>query len=266
MAEQAVAGLSSLRGVAWFLGERIDARAFATGGELGTSPVSVRTGKQGVAVVFRYGAVVMFALDAGEQDRFLAEVRPYVRAAFARPEQEEIEIRIAADDPERLGAEGTLALRDASLDRLQVVAHVLAKSAVLAHHEAEVSRVLDRIEALAEQLERSGSGLRGRAVQREIGSALRTQLRTSGRAEIADKPELTWDAPDLERLYAHLSEEYELRDRDRILGRKLDLMARTAQISLDLLYTRRGLRVEWYIVLLIAFEILLGLYELFLRG
>jgi uncharacterized Rmd1/YagE family protein len=33
----------------------------------------------------------------------------------------------------------------------------------------------------------------------------------------------------------------------------------------DLLSTRHSLRVEWYIVILIVFEILLTLYEMFIK-
>ena len=42
--------------------------------------------------------------------------------------------------------------------------------------------------------------------------------------------------------------------------RKLELVARAERTLVDLMSTRHALRVEWYIVALIAFEILLTLY------
>ena len=87
-----------------------------------------------------------------------------------------------------------------------------------------------------------------------------------GRVEVADKPELTWDNPELERLYVRLADEFELRERYAVLNRKLGLTARTAQTVLDLLQHRHSIRVEWYIVILIVVEIFLTLYELFLRA
>ena len=39
-----------------------------------------------------------------------------------------------------------------------------------------------------------------------------------GRAEIGDKPELLWEHPELERLYALLETEFEIRERLAALG------------------------------------------------
>ena len=43
--------------------------------------------------------------------------------------------------------------------------------------------------------------------------------RMVGRVEVAEKPEIVWDDPRLDRLYERLATEYELRDRDRALSR-----------------------------------------------
>jgi len=58
---------------------------------------------------------------------------------------------------------------------------------------------------------------------------------------------------------------YELRERDRAIDRKLEVISRTVELLLGLLQTRSSLRVEWYIVILIVAELLLALYPLF-RG
>ena len=50
-----------------------------------------------------------------------------------------------------------------------------------------------------------------------------------------------------------------------VLDRKLEVIGDTAETLLGLLQDRHSLRVEWYIVLLIVVEILLTLYELFVR-
>jgi required for meiotic nuclear division protein 1 len=86
-----------------------------------------------------------------------------------------------------------------------------------------------------------------------------------GRVEVADKPELLWDRPELGRLYGRLEDEYELIERHVALERKLALLSRTVETLLDLLQDKRNLRVEWYIVVLIVIEILLTLYQLFLK-
>ena len=44
------------------------------------------------------------------------------------------------------------------------------------------------------------------------------------------------------------------------------MIGRTIQTSIDLVQNRRSMRVEWYIVILIVVEIVLTLYEMFVRG
>ena len=143
---------------------------------------------------------------------------------------------------------------------------MLAKSVVLAHYEQRLAPILDRVERLGESLQSGRGGTERSQLLQEIGEILLIQTRTVGRAEIAEKPDLVWDDPDLDRLYVRLAAEYELRDRDTALARKLDLVAKTSELYLDLIHNRQSLRVEWYIVILILFEIALSLYAMFFAG
>jgi uncharacterized Rmd1/YagE family protein len=86
-----------------------------------------------------------------------------------------------------------------------------------------------------------------------------------GRVEVQEKPDLLWDRPELQRLYARLADEYELDDRARALARKLKVIEETAGTLADYTEARRMLRLEIAIVALIAFEIALSLYDI-LRG
>ena len=99
----------------------------------------------------------------------------------------------------------------------------------------------------------------------KVGALLLIESRMVGRAEIGEKPELLWDHPELERLHALLEGEFELRERLAALERKLALVSRTSRTLVDLLNARHALRVEWYIVALIAVDILLVVYGMW-RG
>jgi uncharacterized Rmd1/YagE family protein len=252
----------TLRARAWFLGTRIDVRDLGRGGTLAFGPVTMLVGARGYSLIFRFGVVVLVGLSPAEEKDILQSLAGAIQNPFAQPEQEEVDILIDPDRPERLGTDGLLALREAGTGRLQVVAHVLAKSCVLSHYERSVADAFDRIEQLAERLCRGESPARGKQeILNEIGNVLLILTRTVGRVEVTEKPEITWDDPELDRLYLRLANEYELRDRDLALSRKLDLVSRTAETYLDLVNSRQTLRVEWYIVLLIVFEIVLSLYE-----
>lgn len=249
---------------AWFLGARIDLRKLAIPDALAQAPLTVRAGRSGRAMLFRYGAIVIFGVDSLEERTFIDQLMPLISEPFAQPQTEEIDILIDAAREERMDSAGTLILHDAGLERLQVVANVLARSTVLEHYENQFAVVFEQMEPIAGELRLTGRvAAEGRDLLRQVGSVLLAQTRMVGRVEVAEKPEVLWDRPDLDRLYERLNLEYELRDRDHALARKLDLVGRAAETVLDIYRHRQELRVEWYIVILIVVEIILFCYQLF---
>lgn len=248
---------------ALFAGERIDLRALEATERLALAPLVVSAGAHGCAALFRYGAVVFFNLTPVEEVTFLKLLTPFINEPFPQPEVEEIEIRIISGKS-GIVDNGVIALPQASVEYIQILATILAKSVALAHYEVKVSAAFERIEPLAQELQRKGTfGRQARSLLRHIGDTLLVQHKMVGRVEISEKPELLWEQPELERLYLKLEDEYELTERDIALGRKLELISRTAETILDLLQNSRSLRVEWYIVILIVAEIILTLYKMF---
>lgn len=252
---------------AFLVGQRIDLRALNRTETLAVAPLAVAAGERGMAVLFRYGAAVLFNLQPVEEAAFLVSLNSVVGDPFDTPESEEVQLRVEPGGEERVDAQGVIHLREVTTERLLVVADVLAKSVVIAWNEHRVLRAFDRIEPVAAALHgRGGRRVAAQELLDHIGDVLLSQHRMVGRVEVTEKPELLWDRPELERLYLRLQEEFELPERDRALSRKLELISQTATTALGLLQARRSLRVEWYIVILIVVEILLTLYEMFVAG
>ena len=143
---------------------------------------------------------------------------------------------------------------------------VLAKNIAVGRDEREVSRVFETIEPFAAELARSGrSPSNRRSMLRTIGQALLVHHRLSGRVEVEEKPDVLWDNPQLERLYARLADEYELKERAGGLARKLRVIDETTRALTDLIDTQRSVRLEVTIVVLILVEVLIALYDIFWR-
>lgn len=248
---------------ALYVGNRMHLRSLETAGRLATGPLTLPVGDGGCAVLFRYGAVVLYDVLPLDEVHFLEKIRPLLSQPFDSPIMDEVNVAVVPDGRE--GVEnGGIILKEVTVERLQLIADVLAKSLVLEHYETKVSGIFDRIEPLAGNLEKTGHWLHsGRELLRHIGGSLLSLHKMVGRVEVSEKPEILWENPSLERLFARLIDEYEITERHLALERKLDLISRTAQTGLNLLQAKRSLRVEWYIVILIMVEIALTLYELF---
>ncbi len=179
-------GKSKIRVRALFVGERIDVRALANADRLADSPLVVRAGAEGCAVLFRYGVLVLFELQPLEEVSFLSQLQPFIGGDFTEPEREDVEIKIEVEGDHRSDQPGgTLRLDDSSVQRLQLVADVLAKSVVLAQYERQREEVFDTIEPLVAGLQRGG----------HIGDVLMVQHKMVGRVEVTEKPDLPVGSP-----------------------------------------------------------------------
>lgn len=247
------------------LGGRIQVREVPGRPSVATAPLTFAASDGGYFVVLRFGALVSVGSTPEEDERFLEIVRPLVVDPRSTTAEEVVELVIDHDGREGVLPDGQIQLRDLDVERAQVVAHVLAKSALLTYYEERVASVFDRVETLAAQLRDATVPASGRDLVREIGDVLLIRTRMVGRVEVSEKPEITWDDPELDRLYERLAVEFELRDRDRALSRKLELISDVAGTYLELLDTRKSLRLEWYIVVLIIVEIVLFVWEIFSR-
>lgn len=255
---------SAIQARAIYLGERIDARSLEQTNRLALSPLVIPAGENGYMMLFRYGVVVMFNVLPLQEATLLKYLAPFVHEAFAKNETESLELRLGERE---LLVNGIATLLEFSVERLQIVADILAKSVVLAHYEKTIASAFDAIEPMAHSMKKR-KHIRANSdatLMQLIGDMLLIQHEMVGRVEISEKPELLWEMPDLSRLYARLEDEFELVERHNGIERKLMLIARTVETELDIIQNQRTLRMEWYVVVLIAVEILLSAYDIFVR-
>ncbi|RJX31549.1 MAG: RMD1 family protein [Oxalobacter sp.] len=259
-----LSGKTTFKARALLVGDRLDLRALEEADSLALTPLTIDV-EGGIAVLYRFGAAVLFGVDPLHEAVILMRLANLISGSYLSPEAEEVLIRV---DPEaREGMRGnTITIRSIEVERLQIIADVLAKSVVLSQYEAKVSQNIERIEPLATDLERHGriSG-KPKEMLRHIGTMLLSEYMMVGRVSIPEKPEVLWENPALQGLYNRLEDEFEILERHTALERKLNLISKTAETLLDVLNNRHAIRLEWYIVILIVAELLLSVYDHFLR-
>lgn len=250
---------------ALLLGERLDTANLERGDVISTAPLAFRA-HGGYAVLFRYGIVVLIGLTPVQEDELLRGLRPRVVGPFGKTDSESALVEINPDQDDQITPGGPISVRDLSAPRLLVIADVLAKNVALARDEREVARVFEVTEPFAIDLARRGrSPSNRRQMLRTIGQALLVHHRMSGRIEVEEKPDVLWDHPLLERLHARLVDEYEIKERALGLARKLRVIDETARALTDIIDTERSVRLEATIIILIAVEIIMAFYEVFIR-
>ena len=247
---------------ALLLSDRIDTSNLEHDHVLSTAPLTYKFGADGFVTLFRYGVAVLMGLTATEENEVLRGLQPRLIRPVKPSDEETVLIEIASDKDDQILPGGPISLKTITPEHLIVIADALSKSVVLARDEREVTAVFELVEPYARQLAERGRAAAGRrTILKHVGNALLVQHRVSGRVAVAEKPDVVWDRPDLDRLYARLEDEYELKERADALSRKLAVIAETAEILTDIIDTRRSLRLEIIIVVLIAVELVIAGYQ-----
>jgi uncharacterized Rmd1/YagE family protein len=240
------------------LGDRLAADRTAARDVLSTAPFCFRK-EDGYVVVFRYGAMVFVGVSASGERETLAQYGPNPQGI----EEERLELLLKPDQDEGITATGQLQFKSLTGAHVLVLADILAKSIALARYEREIATVFDTIEPAANMLAVEGRIPRRRKeLLRLVGAALLAQHRVSGRIAFAEKPEVLWDHPELERLYARLEDEYEIIERGTLLNGKVRVIASAAETFTDMIDTARSARLELLIVILILAELVIAMVTL----
>ncbi|MBL6853693.1 MAG: RMD1 family protein [Alphaproteobacteria bacterium] len=257
------ASATPLRARAVLLGDRLNIDRALYEQVVSATPFALRIG-QGFAVAFRYGAAVLVGLTPEEEAAALARLSTDLANPISPQDEERVAIALLAEGDEGPQPDGILCLRTLDLPRVLVIADILAKSVALARYEREIAQVFDTIEPAAQAMSETGRIPRARGpLLRLIGSALLAQHRFVGRIAVAEKPDVLWDQPSLERLYARLEDEYEIVERGTLLNGKLTVIGTVAETFTDMIDTARSTRLEILIVVLILAELVIAAVQLF---
>lgn len=240
---------------ALLVGDRIDTAGLERADVLSTVPLAFRAGVSGVVALFRYGVAVLVSMTPREEEELLRRLDGRIIGAIAPREVESVRVEIMPEKEDQVSPIGVIVVRALTTEHTLLIADALATSVVLAHDEKDVARVFDVIQPIARELAQHGRPLSGRrAILKHIGNALLVQHRVSGLVAVAEKPDVLWERPDLERFYARLEDDYKLKERANLLTRKLTVISNSATAFADIIDTERSLRLELIIVLLIIVE------------
>ncbi|WP_246141178.1 RMD1 family protein [Bacillus marasmi] len=144
----------------------------------------------------------------------------------------------------------------------ELISTVLAKSVALEKTEEQLGTILDKLENMVDRLEKGKLRIGNKELARTTAKIVRHEYNTLSYIMILDKPDITWTSSTAGDFYDKMFEFFELNDRYKILKSKTEILYSIMDGFSNISHSIRGLFVEWIIVLLIVFEIILTLLEL----
>ncbi len=245
---------------ALLLGEGLDLKGLERQDAFSINPLAFTASANGTAMLFKFGAVVFFNMTPIEEESLIRGLEQRVLGPLSEREIETALVVATPDEEALLSKSGAIQVKSTDPNRLLLVGEALAVSVALAYDERRIAAAFDKIEPLAATLikRRLPPGPKS-AMLEQIGEALLIQKRLASRVDLDEKPDVLWDHPELERLWAKLVDEYDLPARARAVERKLGVIRETADTITDLISTRTSHRLEVLVIVLIAIEIVLAL-------
>lgn len=149
--------------------------------------------------------------------------------------------------------------------QLDIVATVLAKSVALDKIEMDISYLLDEIEDVVNNLHQGRLTVSDEKLAKMSASILGFKLSTISYIMLLDKPAITWNNENASELFNELTTLFELNERYGKNRHKIDTLMDITEVFSGLAHAKRGTRLEWAVIILIAIEIVLSLVDLFFK-
>ncbi|MBY0148254.1 RMD1 family protein [Neobacillus niacini] len=141
----------------------------------------------------------------------------------------------------------------------ELISTVLAKSVALEKTEEQLGHINDKLETMIDRLEKGKLRIGNKELARTTAKIIRHEYNTLAYIMILDKPDITWTSSTAGDFYDRMHEFFELNDRYKILKSKTEILYNIMDGFSTISHSIRGLFVEWIIVILILFEIVLSL-------
>lgn len=144
----------------------------------------------------------------------------------------------------------------------ELISTVLAKSVALEKTEEQLGKIHDKLETMIDRLEKGKLRISNKELASTTAKIVRHEYNTNAYIMILDKPDITWTSSNAGEFYDRMFDFFELNDRYKILKSKTEILYNIMNGFSNISHSIRGLFVEWIIVILIVFEIVLTLLEI----
>lgn len=148
-------------------------------------------------------------------------------------------------------------------DLLEIICFVITKSVALERIEERVDTVFDEVGVMINRLGQGAMELSDKDLARLASTVLNFKYTSIAHIMVLDKPAITWDNEEADRFYLTISNLFELRPRYQEIKHKSETLLDVTDVFSNLSHARRSARLEWIIIILIAFEIGMALWQKF---
>lgn len=227
------------------------------------SPLSTQRNESEQVYLFYFGGAVFVNCQKDTIDAFFKKMTGFSEAFRDYPaikyvdhyslQSSEVKINITNDF-------AVMPVFDPSF--IDIISFVISKSVGLERIEDQVDTVLDEMEDMIGLLAKGKLGIPDHKLAKMASTILNFKYRSIAHIMVLDKPDITWDNLEADRLYLTMANLFELDQRYQEIKHKSETLMDITEVFSGLSHSRRATRLEWTIIILIVIEILIYIFEI----
>ncbi|XP_048564597.1 protein RETARDED ROOT GROWTH, mitochondrial-like [Triticum urartu] len=215
-------------------------------------------------VVFQYGSAVLFNIADHEAEHYLDMIRNH--ASGWLPEMRKDDYAVVEKPFLTTWMKGGLdyiVLKYLDTDGIRIISSVLGQSIALDHYIRQVDDMVEEFTEINRIMEKTGDfTMKRKKLFQLVGKANSNLADVIIRLGLFDRSEIAWKNANYAQILEYLREEYELNQRFGSLDFKLKFVEHNVHFLQEVLQNRRSNFLEWGVIILLAIEIVISLYEI----
>ena len=149
---------------------------------------------------------------------------------------------------------------------LDIISLVLAKSISLKKIENDTDKLLDSIEDVINDLDTGTFRMTDMQLAKTSAKVLRFKYNTISNLMLLDKPKAAWNSEDIESFFIEIIVLFDISDRHKKINYKTEILTDITDVFSSLTHEKRATRLEIMVIVLILFELLISIFELFSKN
>ncbi|PKY45565.1 DUF155-domain-containing protein [Rhizophagus irregularis] len=211
--------------------------------------------------LFEYGVVVIWGMKEDEEKNLLYELVPFEDEKLASDdvETEEFRYHYAASYQPRIYND-VITLKNSGNYMIKLtISHAIAQSVKMTLFEGLIEETIEVTKHIPQTMAETGKVQMSRsAITKKIGQLFIMRINVNLVSNILDTPEIFWSEPSYEPLYAAIRGYLEISQRVELLNQRVAVISDLLDMLKEHLTSSHGEQLEWIVIVLIAFEIVIG--------
>ncbi len=216
------------------------------------------TYEEGHIFIFDYGVLVFWKLNDERRNDFISKIKPYAIEPLGALIEDSLTFQVVN---ERSSIKNDhIYLDNDEMMTLLAVSHGIAQSAKLAQFEYNIQQTINDHSHIPRNIAENGKSRLSRAALAKLrGRLYLSKSDIMLNYDLLDTPDFFWDNPELDAYFSIIVDYLEVKQRVDVLGKKLETIHELFGMIADELRHKHSSLLEWIIIWLIAFEIIVFL-------